>query len=103
MLFVSVLSSCMVEIEVIYIAADKTSLVERLSLEWGATVADALNNLQLISVEQVRNAFAVGIFSKKVTMDTQLKPGDRIEIYRPLGCDPKEKRRQRAKTANKPV
>jgi uncharacterized protein len=38
----------------------------------------------------------VGIFSRPVTLSSSLREGDRIEIYRPLQCDPKEVRRQRA-------
>jgi uncharacterized protein len=30
----------------------------------------------------------VGIFGKVVKLDAVLKPGDRIEIYRPIICDP---------------
>jgi len=40
---------------------------------------------------------AVGIFSKKVSLDDLVKEGDRVEIYRPLKIDPKEARRLRAK------
>lgn len=39
----------------------------------------------------------VGIFGKAKPMTQTLRPGDRIEIYRPLIADPKESRRQRAK------
>ncbi len=35
----------------------------------------------------------VGIFSKKVSLTTIPHHGDRIEIYRPLVMDPKERRR----------
>lgn len=38
----------------------------------------------------------VGIFSKPCKLDTALREGDRVEIYRPLIADPKEVRRQRA-------
>lgn len=38
----------------------------------------------------------VGIFSKPCKLDTVLREGDRVEIYRPLIADPKEVRRQRA-------
>lgn len=38
----------------------------------------------------------VGIYGKKKTLDTILRPLDRIEIYRPLRADPKESRRRRA-------
>jgi len=43
----------------------------------------------------------LGIFGKIVPHNTQLKEGDRIEIYRPLIIDPKESRRQRAQLAKK--
>ena len=38
----------------------------------------------------------VGLFGKKRPLDTVLREGDRIEIYRPLVADPKESRRRRA-------
>ncbi|SDG57801.1 RnfH family protein [Propionivibrio dicarboxylicus] len=34
------------------------------------------------------DAQKVGIFGKVVKPDTALRPGDRIEIYRPIVCDP---------------
>ena len=40
---------------------------------------------------------SVGIFSKRVALDTPLTEGDRIEIYRPLMMDPKQARRLRLK------
>ena len=40
----------------------------------------------------------VGIFGKLVTLQTALRPGDRVEIYRPLIADPKEARKRRAAT-----
>ena len=38
----------------------------------------------------------IGIFSKPCKLDQRLRPGDRVEIYRPLIADPKEARRNRA-------
>lgn len=38
----------------------------------------------------------IGIFSKLVRLENPVQDGDRIEIYRPLMIDPKERRRQRA-------
>ena len=38
----------------------------------------------------------IGICSRPVKLNDQLKEGDRIEIYRPLLADPKEIRRKRA-------
>lgn len=37
-----------------------------------------------------------GVWSRKVTADTVLEAGDRLEVYRPLLADPKTARRQRA-------
>ena len=44
----------------------------------------------------------VGTYGKKKTLDTVLRAGDRIEIYRALVADPKDSRRKRAakKTAS---
>ena len=39
---------------------------------------------------------AIGVFGKAIADDYALRPGDRIEIYRPLLADPREVRRQRA-------
>jgi putative ubiquitin-RnfH superfamily antitoxin RatB of RatAB toxin-antitoxin module len=39
---------------------------------------------------------AVGIFGRISPREQPLAPGDRVEIYRPLVCDPKAQRRARA-------
>lgn len=39
----------------------------------------------------------VGIFGKRVTLNTIVRDGDRVEIYRPLVMDPKEARRFRGR------
>ena len=38
----------------------------------------------------------VGVFGQRKSQDQVLRPGDRVEIYRPLKLDPKTRRRQRA-------
>jgi putative ubiquitin-RnfH superfamily antitoxin RatB of RatAB toxin-antitoxin module len=40
----------------------------------------------------------VGIYGKLKTLDTVLRDGDRVEIYRPLIADPKVTRRRRAES-----
>ena len=40
-----------------------------------------------------------GIWSERVTPDSLVREGDRVEIYRPLVADPKQVRRQRVKEA----
>jgi len=37
-----------------------------------------------------------GIFGKLAGADASLRPGDRVEVYRPLLADPKEARKKRA-------
>jgi putative ubiquitin-RnfH superfamily antitoxin RatB of RatAB toxin-antitoxin module len=56
----------------------------------GATVRDALAAAGMQGNQ-------VGIFGKRVTMETRLADGDRVEVYRPLAIDPKEARRRRAR------
>jgi uncharacterized protein len=38
----------------------------------------------------------VGVFGRMAALDTPLRAGDQVEIYRPLIADPKESRRLRA-------
>jgi len=39
-----------------------------------------------------------GVYGRQVPDDYKVRPGDRVEVYRPLEIDPKERRRLRAKT-----
>ena len=41
------------------------------------------------------NTAALGRWGRTVRLDEPARPGDRIEVYRPLKVDPKEARRQR--------
>lgn len=61
-----------------------------LELEEGATVRAAL------AAAGRSETLAVGIHGRRVTLDTPLRDGDRVETYRPLAADPKEARRRRA-------
>ena len=46
----------------------------------------------------------VAIFGRTVTLGTRLRDGDRVELLRPLQCDPKQVRRERAaRSANRHV
>jgi putative ubiquitin-RnfH superfamily antitoxin RatB of RatAB toxin-antitoxin module len=59
-----------------------------------STVLDRFSSLTLDTIE-------TGIFSRRVTLDTGLSDGDRVEIYRPLQVDPKQARRLRAEAKKK--
>lgn len=86
------------EIEVV--VQTESSLVQRkLVLPSGARVADAIVALSdLLDAGQLY-ADAPGIFGQQVTPETVLASGDRLEFYRPIQCDPKAMRRERARRA----
>ena len=44
---------------------------------------------------------ATGIWGVRCERDTVPRDGDRIEVYIPLAADPRERRRQRARTARR--
>jgi uncharacterized protein len=90
--------SSRIAVSVIYAEPEHAFDVE-LSLPKGATVADAIARS---GIREARHDVDIredrlGIFARKVTFDTSLRDGDRVEIYRPLRIDPKEARRQRAR------
>ncbi len=60
-------------------------------------MAEAISKSGLLQSHPETAGMAVGIFAKLVSLNTEVKAGDRIEIYRPLLIDPKENRRQRAR------
>jgi putative ubiquitin-RnfH superfamily antitoxin RatB of RatAB toxin-antitoxin module len=64
----------------------------------GATAEIAIRASGLLSrfLEIDLAAVKIGIFGKPCALDQVLRPGDRVEIYRPLIADPKEARRSRA-------
>lgn len=69
----------------------------------GATVADAIacSEIREQSPQVEIHEDRLGIFSRKATLATLLRAGDRVEIYRPLKVDPKEARRRRARNSAK--
>lgn len=99
-----------VQIEVVY--ASQPVIHEILSLKAGASVKDALKvaiaigfnpfdfDHKLFEPIEVLEG-RVGIFGKVVPLNTILKSGDRVEIYRPLCQDPMEARRKKAKAAKR--
>ena len=90
----------LIEIEVAYALPDK-QILECLKVPNGTTAAQA------IQLSGICNKFSeiqpndknLGIFGKLVKSEKILRNYDRIEIYRPLTVDPKEKRRKRVKKA----
>ena len=86
------MSAEQIQIEVAYAIPQRQQIIP-LRVAAGTTVAEAIE--QEINLEQQK----VGIWSKAVKLDQELREGDRIEIYRPLIADPKAVRRRRADQA----
>ncbi len=56
----------------------------------GSTVRDAIEKSGILRMFPTIDLGAqkVGVFGRLVKLDAALKPGDRVEIYRPITCDP---------------
>jgi uncharacterized protein len=88
----------LMRIEVAYALPEQQYLIT-VMLESSANVADAIDAARAALPESLPElAGNVGIFSKMVSLETKLKSGDRVEIYRALSIDPMDQRRARAKT-----
>ena len=95
--------------QVVY-ATRASQLVWDVELAETATVADALRLARETASRDTNettagvlrdlpwDAAAVGIFGHVCSRSTVPKDGDRIEIYRPLAADPRERRRERVRT-----
>jgi uncharacterized protein len=71
-----------------------------------ATIADALAAARRSADEESRarlpwDTAPVGIFGQPRSRSELPRDGDRIEIYRPLQSDPRERRRDRVQSARK--
>jgi putative ubiquitin-RnfH superfamily antitoxin RatB of RatAB toxin-antitoxin module len=66
-----------------------------LDLPVGATVAQALVASGLIKLYPEVGAAPCGVWGRKASAEQVLRPGDRVEFYRPLRVDPKVARRER--------
>jgi hypothetical protein len=84
-------------VEVAYAGPEGTALVE-VELPDRASVADAIEASALVTrFGLIDAALGVAIFGEAATRATPLRPGDRVELLRPLRADPKDARRRRAR------
>jgi putative ubiquitin-RnfH superfamily antitoxin RatB of RatAB toxin-antitoxin module len=81
-------------VEVVYATALEQRIVT-LPFTPGMSAAQAveLSGLHEIFPEIRRNAYVLGIFGTRIEPDQALRPGDRVEICRPLDVDPRVMRR----------
>jgi len=87
----------MIQVEVAY-ANPERQLILALNVPVGTTVETAIERSGILEIfpEIDLSRQKIGIFSKMVSLNDQIRAGNRIEIYRPLLIDPKIARRQRA-------
>jgi uncharacterized protein len=85
------------KVEVVYALPESVDAVS-VSLPAGASLRDAVVASGLLErhagIHLEKHAF--GIFGRRAVLETRLREGDRVEVYRALALDPKEARRQRA-------
>ncbi|MBN9230600.1 MAG: RnfH family protein [Legionella sp. 40-6] len=87
----------MVNVELVYVSATQQLVHKYIQLPDKSTVEDALISSGIYDEYPEVATLAVGIYSRRVSKETLLNEGDRIELYRSLIFDPKEKRRLNAK------
>ncbi|HBH39751.1 MAG TPA: RnfH family protein [Curvibacter sp.] len=83
------------QIVVAYAPAAGQVIEVSLQLAPGATLHDALVASGLQTGHPSIQDAPLGIWGRKAARDQPLRPGDRVEIYRPLRVDPKVARRER--------
>ncbi len=84
-------------VEVAYARPDEQAIIP-VEVPEGATLEQAvvLSRIQERFPEIDLATARVGVFGKLAKSSAVLRPGDRVEIYRPLIADPKAVRRERA-------
>ncbi len=90
----------MITVTVVY-ATSKIQIEIPLAIEESCTAALAIQRsgiLRRFPEIKLRSA-AVGVYGRRVPLDSLLTDGDRVEIYRSLLVDPKQARLARAKKA----
>lgn len=85
-----------VRVQVCFAEPDSVFL-QALELNPGSTVEQAIRASELLRQKpslDLRSARA-GVYGKLRELDSMVRDGDRIEVYRPLLADPKDARRRR--------
>lgn len=89
------------KIEIAFSEKEGQALLLELDVSAGITIKEVLMMSSLYETHPDILSMPLGIFSQKATLDTLIKEGDRIELYRPLVITPMEKRRLLARERGK--
>ena len=100
----------MMQIQCLFSPAARQLIDLSLALPDGCTVFDAVQSLKFrpelydhlkILEAAFEDERGLGVWGRIAQLTTSLKPGDRLEIYRPLLVDPKMARKKRFKGQGK--
>jgi putative ubiquitin-RnfH superfamily antitoxin RatB of RatAB toxin-antitoxin module len=85
-------------IEVVYALPERQTLVRISWSEGGMSAGDAVAASGICNShpELEKAALVIGVFGVVCDWSRPLRPGDRVELYRPLRNDPRAMRRARA-------
>ena len=91
-----------IDIEVVY-ALPEQAYVVPLKVKKTTTIRQAIELSGLLQQcpEIDLNQNRAGIYGRLKELDTELRAGDRVEVYSELKVDPKEARRKRAEKKNR--
>jgi len=89
------------KVSVVFATPQKQTLLS-VELPEGATVQQALDASAILKKRPEIDAdtLTVGVWGKAVKLDAVLEEGARVEIYRPITCDPKTVKRRNAPEAS---
>ena len=88
-----------IKVDVVFALPEEQAVV-RISVDEGATAADALAKsgfLERFAFENLEKK-QIGIWGRVVRPGHGLRDGDRVEVYRQLQRDPREARRELARS-----
>jgi uncharacterized protein len=86
----------MLRVSVAAALPDRQEVIE-LEVPDGSTVGDAITAARLLESYPLLAGARAGIWSRPCTLETPLREGDRVELYRPLVANAKAMRRARAR------
>ena len=86
-----------IRVEIAYARPDEQTIIP-IEVPEGTTLEQAIlqSRIQERFPEIQLQTAKVGVFGKLSKLSAAARPGDRVEIYRPLLADPKEVRKKRA-------
>lgn len=83
----------------VVLATPERQVLLTVNVEAGSSVADVIarSGVESQFPDLAVAELAVGIWGRRVSLDSTVNAGDRVELYRRLVIDPREARRQRAR------